>query len=55
MMSWFRRIPHRRDPEKTRPHHAVNDDLRREIEENRQRLEQHRQQENKEPSDGKLH
>ena len=54
-MSWFRHMPHRRDPEKTRPHHAPNDDLRREIEQNRQQLEQHRQENNKETEDGKLH
>jgi hypothetical protein len=54
-MSWFRRTPHPRETEKTRPHHTVNDDLRREIEQNRQRLEQHRNEKPKETQDGKLH
>jgi hypothetical protein len=54
-MSWFRRTPHLRDAEKTRPQHPVNDDLRREIEENRRQLEQHRQQKHQETQDGKLH
>jgi hypothetical protein len=54
-VSWFRRTPHLRETEKTRPQHPVNDDLRREIEENRQRLEQHRQQKQQETPDGKLH
>lgn len=53
-MSWFRHIPHRR--EQQNPHSAVADDLQREVEENRRRLEQHRQQQtNKETDDGKLH
>jgi hypothetical protein len=55
-MSWFRRAPHVKEQLRPRPHHAVNDDLRREVEENRLRLEQHRQQQQeKETEDGKLH
>ena len=55
-MSWFRRTPHLRETEKTRPQHPVNDDLRREVEENRLRLEEHRrQQREKESQDGKFH
>ena len=54
-MSWFRHLPHRRDTAKTRPHPAVNDRLREEIEQNRRKLEQHRQQAEKEAEDGKLH
>jgi len=55
-MSWFRRAPHAKEQQRLRPHHAVNEDLRREVEENRARLEQHRkQQHEKETEDGKLH
>jgi hypothetical protein len=55
-MSWFRRAPHVKEQPRLRPHHAVNDDLRREVEENRLRLEQHRQQQHeKETEDGKFH
>ena len=54
-MSWFRRSPHRREEEKRHPRHAVNDRLREEIEQNRRKLEQHRQQAEKEAEDGKLH
>jgi hypothetical protein len=55
-MSWFRRAPHAKEQPRLRPHHAVNDDLRREVEENRARLEEHRRQLNeKETENGKLH
>jgi len=55
-MSWFRRAPHVKEQPRLRPHHVVNDDLRREVEENRLRLEEHRrQQHEKETEDGKLH
>jgi hypothetical protein len=53
-MSWFRHVPHRRDTAKTRPHPA-DDQLPREIEQNRERLAQHREQQTKDTQDGKLH
>jgi hypothetical protein len=55
-MSWFRRAPHVKEQPRQHPKHAVNDDLRREVEENRLRLAQHRQQQTrKEIENGKLH
>jgi len=53
-MSWFRHVPYRRDTAKTRPH-PVDDALRREIDQNRARLAQHREQQIKETRDGKLY
>jgi hypothetical protein len=55
-MSWFRRSPHRYETEKKlprRPEHL--DSLKNEIEENRQRLSEHRNQAEKKAKDGKLH
>jgi len=55
-MSWFRRSPDVKEQPRLRPQHTVNDDLRREVEENRVRLEQHRQQQQKkETENGKFH
>jgi hypothetical protein len=55
-MSWFRRSPHVKEQTRQHPKHATNDDLRREVEENRERLAQHRQEQpKKEIQDGKLH
>jgi len=56
-MSWFRRIPHPPGQTRKYPHHtsAMAGELEREIDANRERLEQHRQDAQKEPKDGKLH
>ena len=54
-MSWFRRSPHRTEPERRHPHRPHKDNLVEEIEQNRQRLTQHREQQLKETEDGKLH
>lgn len=42
-MSWFRRTSHRL--EQTRPHHTspIAEELQREIEQNREQLQQHRE------------
>jgi hypothetical protein len=54
-MSWFRRAPHRRETERRHPHRPKKDTLVEEIEHNRERLAQHREQQTKEPRDGKLY
>ena len=54
-MSWFRRSPHRTEPVRRQPYRPDNSALTEEIEQNRRRLEQHRQQAQKEAEDGKLH
>jgi len=56
-MSWFRHIPHRKEETRRRPHHtsAVADELQREIEQNREQLQQHRDVQHREHRDGKLH
>lgn len=43
-MSWFRRIPHRKESEKKYPHHTsqLAEELQREIDNNRQQLIEHR-------------
>jgi len=55
-MSWFRRTPHRTEQERRVPRRPQSSDtLTHEIEQNRQRLEQHRHQTGKDQQDGKLH
>jgi hypothetical protein len=56
-MSWFRRSPHRYETAKKIPHRPDHseDQLKDEIEINRRRLDEHRQQAQKEYEDGKLH
>jgi hypothetical protein len=55
-MSWFKRIPHRREESRRVPHHTspMSQDLMREIEDNHKKLEEHRKT-MKEIQHGKLH
>jgi hypothetical protein len=56
-MSWFKRVPHRREETRRTPHHPspAAEELRQEIELNRRRLEEHRTEIKKEQEYGKLH
>ena len=48
-------MPHRREEDRQHPHRPVKDELRREIEENQRRLQEHRVDAEKEKTHGQLH